>query len=133
MKTPATTRSRHVATLEQFFRALGDDTRLRILALVASGETCVCDIHGALGIPQPTASRHLAYLRRAGLVATRREGFWIHYRLAVPDDPAVASVLRSTLDALGSTRGIATDRRRLSGLTDVPVRVLEKAATCCLR
>lgn len=125
--------SRPVATLEQLFRALGDDTRLRILGLLASGETCVCHIHGALGIPQPTASRHLAYLRKSGLVSTRRDGFWIHYRMALPDDPAVASVLRSTLDALGSTRGIATDRRRLSGLTDVPVRVLEKAATCCLR
>ena len=66
-------KTRPVASLEQLFRALGDDTRLRILGLLASGETCVCHIHGALGIPQPMASRHLAYLRRMGLVATPDE------------------------------------------------------------
>jgi ArsR family transcriptional regulator len=125
-------KTRPVASLEQLFQALGDDTRLRILGLLASGETCVCNIHGALGIPQPMASRHLAYLRRAGLVATRKDGLWVHYRLDVPSDPAVASVLRSTLDALASTRGIATDRRKLSGLTAIPLRVLEQtAASCC--
>jgi ArsR family transcriptional regulator len=120
------------ATIEHLFRALGDETRRRILALIASGEVCVCHIHGALDIPQPTASRHLAYLRKTGLVSTRRDGLWVHYKLAVPSDPAVASVLRSTLDALGSTPAITTDRRRLSALTDVPVRVLKEAAACCL-
>jgi ArsR family transcriptional regulator len=125
-------KTRPVTTLEQLFRALADDTRLRILGLLAAGEICVCHIHGALGIPQPTASRHLAYLRRTGLVATRKEGLWVHYRIAVPSDPAMASVLAATIEALRSTRGISTDRRRLSGLTAVPLRVLERAAaTCC--
>lgn len=124
-------KTRPVTTLEQLFRALADETRLRILALLAAGEICVCHIHGALAIPQPTASRHLASLRRAGLVATRKDGLWVHYRIAVPADPAMASVLAATIDALGSTRGISNDRRKLSGLTAVPLRVLERAAAAC--
>ena len=124
-------KTRPVTTLEQLFRALADHTRLRILALLAAGEICVCNIHGALAIPQPTASRHLAYLRRTGLVAARKDGLWVHYRIAVPSDPAMASVLAATIDALRSTRGISNDRRKLSGLTSVPLRVLERAAASC--
>jgi ArsR family transcriptional regulator len=125
-------KSAPVQTLEGLLRALADDTRLRILALVAGGEVCVCNIHGALGIPQPTASRHLAYLRRAGLVSSRKAGLWVHYRLAVPKDPSLANVLKATLDALGRARSVSTDRRRLSGLTTIPLRVLEDAAACCV-
>ena len=68
--------------LEGLFKALGDATRLRILGLLLNGEVCVCHIHESLKVSQPKASRHLAYLREAGLVETRREGVWIHYRLA---------------------------------------------------
>ena len=121
-----------VETLEELLKALADDTRLRILALVAGGEICVCDIHGALGIPQPTASRHLACLRRAGLVAARKDGLWVHYRLAVPKNPALAGVLKATIDALGRARSITSDRRRLSGLTTIPLRVLQDTAACCV-
>lgn len=121
-----------ILTLEQLFRALADDVRLRILALVAGGEVCVCDIHGALGVPQPTASRHLAYLRRTGLAATRKSGQWVHYRLNPPQDPATAAVLRATLDALATAPGVGTDRRRLSGLTSIPLKVIQdSAAACC--
>lgn len=126
MKTPP------VQHLEGLLRALADDTRLRILGLLAGGEVCVCNIHGALGIPQPTASRHLAYLRRAGLAAGRKQGLWVHYRLVVPREPALAQVLKSTLDALGQDHGISADRRRLSGLTSIPLRVIERAASCCV-
>src|SRR6266480_7311470 len=63
-----------LTTLEHAFQAFADPTRLRILGLLAAGEVCVCNIHECLGIPQPTASRHLAYLRRKGLVRTRKEG-----------------------------------------------------------
>ena len=118
--------------LETLFKALADRTRLRILAILASGEVCVCHIHGALGVPQPTASRHLAYLRKSGLVATRKEGLWVHYRLAQPADPAVASVLRSVLDAAGIRKTSSADRKRLSGLTSIPLRVLEESADCCM-
>ena len=127
MKTPP------VATLEPLFRALADNTRLRILALLAAGEICVCHIHGALAIPQPTASRHLAYLRRTGLVAARKDGLWVHYRIAVPSDPAMAAVLAATIEALRSRRGISNDRRKLSGLTAIPMKVLEEAASSCCK
>ena len=66
--------------METLFKALADATRLRILGLLLTGEICVCDIHESLKIPQSKASRHLAYLRRSGLVQTRRDGLWIHRR-----------------------------------------------------
>ena len=74
--------AKQLTEMETLFKALADATRLRILGLLLTGEVCVCDIHESLKIPQPKASRHLAYLRRSGLVDTRRDGLWIHYRLA---------------------------------------------------
>jgi ArsR family transcriptional regulator len=68
--------------VDAMFRAFADPTRLRILNLLLPGELCVCDIVNTLRIPQPTTSRHLAYLRKAGLVEARRDGLWIHYKLA---------------------------------------------------
>lgn len=64
------------------FRALSDQTRLRILNLLRGGELCVCHLVAVLGVPQPTASRHLSYLRRVGLVVARKEGLWSYYRLS---------------------------------------------------
>lgn len=120
-----------IERLGQIGRALGDETRLRILALLASGETCVCHIYGAIGVPQPTASRHLAYLRGAGLVAARRDGLWVHYRLELPDDPALSAVVRSALAAMGRSPAATADRKRLSRLTNVPLLALEREADCC--
>ena len=71
-----------VDLVAQTCAALADPIRLRILALLQQGEVCVCDIHGSLDVPQPTASRHLAYLRRHGLVVGRKDGLWVHYRVA---------------------------------------------------
>ena len=68
----------------QLFKAFADETRLRILNLVARRERCVCEFQRILRVPQPTISRHLAYLRRSGLLVARREGKWIHYSLAEP-------------------------------------------------
>ena len=79
------------------FRALSDRTRLRILNLLLRGELCVCDIVNALDVPQPTASRHLAYLRKAGLVESRRDGLWMHYKLA----PARSAFHRKLIECLG--------------------------------
>jgi ArsR family transcriptional regulator len=77
-------------------------------------------------------SRHLAYLRRSGLVATRKDGLWVHYRLAIPAQPQLAGVMRATLDALAVAPTVTVDRRRLSGVTTIPLRVLEEtAAKCC--
>lgn len=84
-----------------------------MLALMASGEICVCHIHDSLDVPQPTASRHLAYLRRAGLVEARRAGTWMHYRLASFSDPVVAAIIDSALHALTHTEASARDHRRL--------------------
>lgn len=64
------------------FRAFSDWNRLRIVNLLRGGELCVCDLVDVLGLPQPVASKHLAYLRRAKLVASRREGLWVYYQLA---------------------------------------------------
>ncbi len=66
----------------RLFKALSDETRLRILALLKDGELCVCDLMAILGLPQSTVSRHLAYLRNAGLVDDRRQGVWMFYSLA---------------------------------------------------
>lgn len=68
-------------TVELIFRALSDRTRLRILNLLQVGELCVCDVVDVLNAPQPTISRHLAYLRKAGLVIARKDGLWSYYRL----------------------------------------------------
>jgi ArsR family transcriptional regulator len=118
--------------LEQLFRALADDTRLRILGLLAAGEVCVCNIHGALDLPQPTVSRHLAYLRRSGLAAARRDGLWMHYSLQMPADAASANVLKAALGAIGAVSSAGSDRRKLSRLAAIPLRVLsDAAADCC--
>src|SRR5215469_5119120 len=68
----------------ELFKAVADPVRLRLLHLLAAGEVCVCHLHEALDLPQSTVSRHLAYLRRRGLVVGRKEGLWVHYRLAKP-------------------------------------------------
>ena len=119
--------------LEQLFRALADDTRLRILALLAAGEVCVCHIHGALDLPQPTVSRHLAYLRKSGLAAARREGLWMHYSLQMPSDTASANVLKAALGAIGTVSSAGADRKKLSRLADIPLSVLSDAASDCCK
>lgn len=119
--------------LEQLFRALADDTRLRILGLLSAGEVCVCNIHGALNLPQPAVSRHLAYLRKSGLAAARRDGLWMHYRLEMPPDPASAKVLKAALEALGAVPSARSDRKKLSRLVSIPLRVLSSAATNCCK
>lgn len=99
--------------MERLFEALADRTRLRLLNLLAQGEICVCYFTAILGAPQPTVSRHLAYLRRTGLVDTRREGKWIHYRLAEPADAASARVLRTVLDEIATDREMQRDVKAL--------------------
>ncbi len=99
--------------LTSVYSALADPTRLRILSLLGDEEICVCHIHGSLDVPQPTASRHLAYLRKAGLVAARREGIWMHYRIAQFSNPVVASVVKAALHALTHTAIKEKDDRRL--------------------
>src|SRR6187401_3538810 len=99
--------------LETAFKALADATRLRILGLLLAGEVCVCDIHQSLKIPQSKASRHLAYLRRAGLVETRRDGLWIHYRIGSLADPVLATIGEAVQHALTHMEIVHRDGERL--------------------
>jgi DNA-binding transcriptional ArsR family regulator len=87
--------------LEQLFLALSDKTRLSLLGLMSGGEVPVGDLADSLGVSQPKISRHLAYLRNAGLVSTRRDGKWIYYAIEMPSDPAACHVLAETLRSLG--------------------------------
>src|SRR6187397_1050052 len=96
--------------LEDAFKALADRTRLRILALLGNNEVCVCHIHDSLGLPQPTVSRHLAYLRRAGLVSARRDGVWMHYRVSTSLAPEVRLVLDASVDAVARLTSTTKDR-----------------------
>jgi len=111
-------RVRHAASLVGLYQALADATRLRILAILADtpggpgSELCVCHLHASLGVSQPTTSRHLAYLRKAGLVEARRDGVWMHYRIVRPSDPVVASVFDAALHALGHVETTSRDRAR---------------------
>ena len=100
-------------TLERLFKAFADETRLRILHLLArERELCVCDLTAVLRAPQPKVSRHLAYLRAAGLVADRKEGRWIHYSLSKPTG-AIHKCLVACLG--GCFREDAARLRRLGG------------------
>src|SRR5213593_2695539 len=105
--------SQPLIEMDRVFKALGDVTRLRILGLLLAGEVCVCDIHESLRIPQPKASRHLAYLRRSGLVDTRRDGLWIHYRLAAVADPVLAALESAVRHALTHADVVRRDAERL--------------------
>ena len=101
------------ANMTELFEALSDRTRLRILNLLALGDICVCYFTELLDAPQPTVSRHLAYLRRAGLVDARREGKWMHYSLARPTDPSAARVLDAVLTELKHDREMQRDIKAL--------------------
>lgn len=100
--------------LARLFKALADPTRLRLIHLIAEQEVCVCYFVEVLQAPQPKISRHLAYLRKAGIVAARREGKWIHYKLAIPSDPHAAAILRATLDSLKQDKDLKRDFQRLA-------------------
>jgi ArsR family transcriptional regulator len=98
--------------MEDVFKALADKTRLRILALLGNNEVCVCHIHDSLGLPQPTVSRHLAYLRRTGLVAARRDGVWMHYQVSRSLDPVIQGIVHAAVDALKQVPATTEDRKQ---------------------
>ena len=113
-------------------RALADPTRLRILALLKGGEVCVCHIHEALAIPQPTASRHLASLRRAGLVDTRKAGLWVHYSLAKMPDTVLETLVETVTHCVGHAPTITRDRKRLERATGCGVvGSTQSTFACC--
>lgn len=110
-------RSTAVTDIAAVCAALSDPTRLRILALLADGEVCVCHLHDSLDIPQPTASRHLAYLRRTGLVETRRDGLWVHYRVAGNLAPHLRHAVEAVLHAVRHCPEPAADHRQFARTT----------------
>jgi ArsR family transcriptional regulator len=124
---------KQLTEMEGIFKALADATRLRILGLLLSGEVCVCDIHESLKIPQPKASRHLAYLRKSGLVETRRAGLWIHYRLGKLTDPVMAAIVDAVRHALTHIDAVHRDGERLQKRTGccVPAPGEVSGVACC--
>lgn len=112
--------------IAQLFKALSDDTRLRILGLLLEGELCVCDLMAILNMPQSTVSRHLAYLKNSGLVEDRRQGVWMHYRLSDGDGVLhgdMLDLLRKDLSALPQVR---SDQKKLRNFNSK-----RKATACC--
>src|SRR5437868_13974213 len=111
---------------ELFFKALADRTRLRLLNLMRDGEVCVCFFVEILKTNQPKISRHLAYLRRAGIVGARRQGPWIHYRIIEPADIDAAEALHDVMAWLAKDQDMQRDRDRLvkvCGAPRLPVRI----------
>ena len=100
--------------------ALADKTRLRLLNLLREDEICVCFFTEVLGESQPKISRHLAYLRNAGIVEARRDGKWMHYRIVVPENPFAAEVLEDTLRWLASQTAMQRDYQNLAAACCAP-------------
>ena len=101
------------AELKSVFLALADETRLRLLNLMRDGEVCVCFFVEVLGEPQPKISRHLAILRKAGLVAARREAKWMHYSIAQPKNATAQKIFEQTLAALANDPDMQRERAAL--------------------
>ncbi len=104
---------KQLTDMETFFMALADKTRLRLLNLIRSGEICVCFFVEVLKETQPKISRHLAYLRNAGVVETRRDGKWMYYKIVEPENAFAAQVLRDTLVWLDSQEKMQIEYKNL--------------------
>lgn len=113
--------ARHTTVdLEKFFAALADRTRLRLLNLMRDGEVCVCFFAEALGTNNPKISRHLAYLKRAGLVKGRRDGKWIHYSLEIPKNTQAEDIFGSLLNSFDADQEMINDRAKLADVCCSP-------------
>jgi ArsR family transcriptional regulator len=115
-------RSSKAYDLALLFAALSDRTRLRLLNLMDGREVCVCYFVEILGQGQPKISRHLAYLRRAGVVTARREGKWMHYKIVVPSHAGAAKILREALAVIREEKTMQTDLARLGKACCAPQR-----------
>jgi len=102
-----------VRSLTKLFRALGDETRLRIVALLSHGELCVCHLEQALELSQPNVSRQLGILRAAGVVDGRRDGSWMYYSLAPQEHESVKAMLDTLAKTFGAERTIRADHSKL--------------------
>ena len=106
--------------IENLFKALADGTRLRLISLIGDSEVCVCFLVAILKTSQPKISRHLAYLRRAQIVAARREGKWMHYRLVDPPDEHAARIFREVRVSLAKHPELLRDRAKLMQICYMP-------------
>jgi ArsR family transcriptional regulator, arsenate/arsenite/antimonite-responsive transcriptional repressor len=102
-----------VRPLTKLFRALGDETRVRIVALLVHGELCVCHVEKALDLSQPNCSRQLGILKSAGIVDSRRNGTWVYYRITEQEHESVTNVLEVLSKTFGSERALRADHARL--------------------
>ena len=109
--------------LALLFAALADRTRLRLLNLMNGKEVCVCYFVEILGQSQPKISRHLAYLRRAGVVVARRDGKWMHYSIVSPKHAGAARILSETLSVLKDDKAMQADATKLNKACRAPQRV----------
>jgi ArsR family transcriptional regulator len=117
---------------DRVLKALADPTRLRIVGLLHTGEVCVCHIYDSLKISQPKASRHLAYLRRAGVVATEKRGLWVYYRLATQTSPAIQTLLDAAVHCTTHIPTGSRDLKRLGQATgSVRALTMTSRSTCC--
>jgi ArsR family transcriptional regulator len=114
----------NLSNLVPLFAALADPTRLRLLNLIAGREVCVCYLVEILRLAQPKISRHLAYLRKAGVVTARREGKWMHYSIRQPEGTAAVLILSAAIDSMKADRGMQADLTRLSRVCCEPNRFL---------
>lgn len=102
-----------VRPLTRLFRALGDETRLRMVALLAHGELCVCHIESALDLNQSTASRQLGILKMSGVVDSRRDGTWMYYKIVAQEHAAVQRVLAVVTEMFGAATTLKRDHAKL--------------------
>jgi len=105
---------------ELFFSALADKTRLRLLNLMRDGEVCVCFFAETIGTNNPKISRHLAYLKRAGLVKGRRDGKWMHYSLNPPNDKDARAVFDAAMKMVETDKQMELDRKKLVDVCCAP-------------
>src|SRR5947209_19569056 len=105
--------TKRIYNIELLFKALADNTRLRLINVIGDSEVCVCFFVAILKTSQPKISRHLAYLRRAGIVSARREGKWMHYRLIAPPDEHAARIFREVRASLAEHPEFQRDRENL--------------------
>ena len=110
--------------LVRLFAALADPTRLRLLNMMIGREVCVCYFVEILKLGQPKISRHLAYLRNAGIVSARRDGKWMHYRIERPDDPAANEILNTVLATFAENTEMQTDLARFTRACCEPQRLV---------
>ncbi|CAN5278015.1 transcriptional regulator [soil metagenome] len=106
--------------LDEFFAALADRTRLRLLNLMRDGEVCVCFFAETLGTNNPKISRHLAYLKRAGLVKSRRDGKWMHYSISPLNDLNAADIFGAVMRSLEIDDEMNSDRANLINVCCAP-------------